>query len=106
MPSRPATLNAIPSTIIRAGVPSVGERGECDLGDERRQEAHRHDQTERTLADAVLIAELVEHGEHHAVPRGEQRRQRAEDDDDRPSAHPIHSTGSLAQRPPIGRCDC
>ena len=69
------------------GVAAIGERGDRHLGDERRQEAHGHDQPERTFTDPVLVAELVEHGEHHAVSRGEQPRQRAENDNDRPSTH-------------------
>ena len=49
------------------GVAPVGEWSKGHLGNERRQEAHRHDQAERTLADAVLVAKLVEHGEHHPI---------------------------------------
>ena len=72
----------------RSGVASVGQRGQCHLSDERRQESHRHDQSERALADAVLVAELVEHGEHHPVARCEQPCQRAEDNNGRRRAHP------------------
>ena len=65
------------------------------MGDERRQKAHRHDQPEGAFTDAVLVAELVEDGEHHAVSGCEQGRERAEDDDDGPGTHPA----SIAEEP-------
>ena len=70
------------------GMPRIlADLADGDLGDERRKEAHRHDQAERPFADPVLIAELVEHGEHDSVARREQRRQRAEHDDDGSGSH-------------------
>ena len=77
---------------------SIGERGDRHLGDERRQETHCDNQPERAFADSVLVTKLVEHGEHHAVPRCEQPRQRAENDDDRASTHSASITDGPADR--------
>ena len=68
-------------------MPAVGERGERDLGDEAGEEADADDRTERRLADAVGVAEVVEQGEQHAVAGGEEGAHEPEHDDERTGAH-------------------
>ena len=54
-----------------AGVATVGDRSQEDLGQEPGEEADRDDPTERGLADAVLVADVVEHAEQGAVAHGQ-----------------------------------
>ena len=70
--SRPATLSTRADDDQGAGVPAVGERGDRHLGDEPGDEADPDDGAERRLADAVLVAHVVEQGEQHAVAGGEE----------------------------------
>ena len=61
-----------------AGVAAVGERGDQRLGDERGDEADGHDQPQPRAPDPVVVTEVVEHREHHAVAGGHQRGQQPE----------------------------
>ena len=60
------------------GVTAVGDRGEEHLRQEAGEEPDPDDQAEPAGGDAVLVAEVVEHGEHHAVAGREQRSHGAE----------------------------
>ena len=97
-PQKPGDVEHHPEDDHQPCMPSIGEWGDRHLGDERRQEAHCHDQPERTFTDPVLVAKLVEHGEHHAVSRGEQPGQRAENDDHRASTHSASITDGPGNR--------
>ena len=70
-----------------AGMASIGERRQQDLGEERREESGGDDRAERSRADAELVAKVVEHREHDAVAGGEQRGQEAEREDEPATAH-------------------
>ncbi len=52
---------------------AVRDRGEDHLGDESGQEPDADDQAEPVSLDAVLVAEVVEHREHDAVPGCQER---------------------------------
>ncbi len=62
-----------------AGVAAVGEGGDEDLGDEGGEEAAPDHEADRRLADAVLVAEVTDDGEQHAVARGERGGQPVEE---------------------------
>jgi len=66
----------------------VGKWSECELGDERREEADGDDETEPCLLDAVRVAPIVEHREHHAVTRGEQSDRNLQDKYESGLEHP------------------
>ena len=71
--SRPTTLSTVPTMTSVPGVAAVGERGDRHLGDEAGDEADADDRAERRLADAVLVAHVVEQREQGAVAGGEER---------------------------------
>ena len=102
MPSRPTRLSSMPDDHQRPCVPAVGDRCEEDLRHERRQEADADDHAEPLGPDAVLVAEVVEHREHHAVARGQHRGHQTERQDPDPR-HPGEASGGV---PPATRRVC
>ncbi len=70
--SRPATLSNGTDDHQGAGVAAVGERGDRHLGNEPGDEPDADDGAERRLADAVLVAHVVEQREQGAVPGREE----------------------------------
>ncbi len=62
-----------PSEHHAAGKTPVGDRRQEHLRQEAGQEADPDDQAEPVGLDAVLVPKVVEHREHHAVTRREQR---------------------------------
>ena len=67
-----------------AGVAAVGVGGDQQLGEEPGEEPEPDDHADRRLADAVLVAVVVDDREQHAVAGGEAGHQPAEREEHEP----------------------
>ncbi len=92
MPSRPTTLKSIPRYTSERACPrsASGASSTWAANDEKKPAATTMPSWPAT--DPVVVAEVVERGEHHAVAGGEQRRERPKMTN-RSAAHDRRGTG-------------
>ena len=95
---QPGDVEAHPAEHELAGVATVGERGDEDLGQEPGEEADPDHRAERRLADAVLVADVVEHAEQRAVAHRQQRQHQPERHQERGARSSRHRSGPYTAR--------
>ncbi len=75
-----------------AGVAAIGERGDEDLREEPGEEADADHRAEGRLADAVLVADVVEHAEQGAVAHRQQGEDQPERHEERRARATVHGS--------------